>query len=135
MEGSVVVAKGTAQVWAELAGSPQRPSVLFHVALCRAGLVVDDVAPRLLRGTYVVLNAGNLVHLVLVTSVSGTVDNVVVGTVTWAERARLAPGHVMGGTTWVGLDLARIVWALKPRSTWSDGHTKPGQPLEVRQSA
>ncbi len=81
------------------------------------------------------LNAGNLVHLVLVTSVSGTVDNVVVGTVTWAERARLAPSHVMGGTTWVGLDLARIVWALKTRSTWSDGHTKPGKPLEVKQSA
>ena len=81
------------------------------------------------------LNIGNLVHLALVTSVAGTVDNVLVGTVTWAERARLAPGHVMGGTTWVGLDLARIVWALKSRSTRPDGHTKPGQPLEVRQSS
>ena len=66
------------------------------------------------------LNSGNVVRLVGAPGVAVAVDNVVVGTVTWAERTRFAPSHVVRGTSRVGLDLARIVGAHKARRTQSN---------------
>ena len=79
------------------------------------------------------LDGGNLVLLVDIPAMAVAVHNVVVGTVTRAESARSAPGHVVRGTSRIRLDLARVVWALKSRGTRPDRHTKPGNPLEVRQ--
>ena len=79
------------------------------------------------------LDGGNFVLLVDIPAMAVAVDNVVVGTVTRAERARSAPGHPMARTSWVRLDLGRVVRALKSGGTRPDWHSKPGKPFEVRQ--
>ena len=79
------------------------------------------------------LDRGNVVLLVDVPGVAVAVNNVVVGTVAGAKGARVAPGHLMARTSWVRLDLARVVRALKSGGTRSDWHSKPGKPFKVRQ--
>ncbi len=74
-------------------------------------------------------------HLVMSTGVTGTVNNVVVGTITWAKGTLRTPRHVVCGPSRCGLDLARVVEALKARSTRPDRQTEPSKPLEVRQSS
>ena len=67
------------------------------------------------------------------TAMTVTMEHVTAGTVTGAERAGTALTNVVCGTAGAGLNLARIIGALKTGSPGPDGYTESGSACEVWQ--